>query len=192
VPPRLLVGACCALEGFRWLRCSRSCKGDAIRQRPQTTVQSLPNLMAQVREQHGTRRDVADEYCRKVLRTRKLLMGLLLFNAISSVGGGVALMTDVIPEQIQWVQHNDFPSLYFPGVILMVIVGGSAALAAVAMVKPSPGWELVSLLSGMIMVFWIIGEVASIRGFHFLQVVYLVTGVLTIWFTPCQRADGSP
>ena len=114
-------------------------------------------------------------------------MGLLLFNAISSVGGGVALMTDVIPEQVQWVQHN-----YFPGVILMAIVGGSAALAAVAMVKRSPGWELVSLLSGMIMVFWIIGEVASIRGFHFLQVVYLVTGVLTIWFTPSQRADGSP
>ena len=44
-------------------------------------------------------------------------MGLLLFNAISSVGGGIALITDVIPEQVQWVQHNDFPSLYFPGVI---------------------------------------------------------------------------
>ena len=41
-----------------------------------------------------------------------------------------------------------------------------------------------SLLSGLIMVFWIIGEVASIRGFHVLQVVYLVTGVLVIWFTP--------
>ena len=62
-------------------------------------------------------------------------MGLLLFNAISSVGGGIALMTDVIPEQVQWIQHNDFPSLYFPGVILMAIVGGSAALAAVAMAK---------------------------------------------------------
>ena len=117
-------------------------------------------------------------------------MGLLLFNAISSVGGGIALMTDVIPDQVQWVQHNDFASLYFPGVILMAVVGGSAALAAVAMVKRSLGWELASLLSGMIMVFWIIGEVASIRGFHVLQVVYLVTGVLVIWFTP-SSAQGS-
>jgi hypothetical protein len=127
-----------------------------------------------------------------VQRSSKFLMGLLLFNAVSSVGGGIALMSEVIPEQREWVQHNDFPSLYFPGVILMAIVGGSAALAAVALVKRSPGWELASLLSGVIMVFWIIGEVASIRGFHFLQVVYLVTGLLVVWFTPSQRAGGSP
>ena len=125
-------------------------------------------------------------------RAGKFLIGLLLFNAVSSVGGGIALMTEVIPEQREWVQHNDFPSLYFPGVILMAIVGGSAALAAVAMVKRSPGWELASLLSGVIMVFWIIGEIASIRGFHFLQVVYLVTGLLVVWFTPSQRVGGSP
>jgi hypothetical protein len=118
-------------------------------------------------------------------------MGLLLFNAVSSVGGGIALMTEVIPEQREWVQHNDFASLYFPAVILMAIVGGSAALAAVAMVKRSPGWELASLLAGVIMVLWIVGEVASIRGFHFLQVVYLVTGVLVVWFTPSRRAAGS-
>lgn len=117
----------------------------------------------------------------------KLQMGLLLFNAISSIGGGIALMTDLIPEQVEWVEHTDFPSLFFPGVILMAIVGGSAALAAVAMVKRITGWELVSLTSGMIMVVWILGEVASIRGFHILQLVYLVTGVLVIWFTPSQR-----
>ena len=125
-------------------------------------------------------------------RRSKLLMGLLLFNAVSSVAGGVALMTALIPEQSEWVQHNDFPSLYFPGVILMAIAGGSAALAAVAMVKQSPGWELASLLSGVIMVFWIIGEIASIRGFHFLQIVYLLTGLLVVWFTPSQRVGVSP
>lgn len=114
-------------------------------------------------------------------------MGLLLFNAVSSVGGGIALMTGLIPEQVEWVEHTDFPSLYLPGVILMAIVGGSAAVAAVAMAKRSPGWELAGLTSGMIMVAWILGEVASIRGYHVLQVLYLVTGVLVIWFTPSQR-----
>ena len=33
-------------------------------------------------------------------------------------------------------------------------------------------------------VFWIIGEIASIRAFHFLQVIYFVTGAAVIWFTP--------
>jgi hypothetical protein len=110
-------------------------------------------------------------------------MGLLLFNCVSSIGGGIALMTGLIPEQTEWVAHTDFPSLYFPGVILMAIVGGSSGIAAVAMVRRSSGWESVSIAAGFIMMVWIVGEVASIRGFHFLQVIYLVTGAVIVWCT---------
>ena len=114
------------------------------------------------------------------------LLGLLLFNGVSAAIGGLALMTDWIPEQAAWVRENDFPSNYFPGVILMAVVGGSSLLAAIAMVKRSDGWHLTSIVAGTIMVFWIIGEVASIRGFHFLQVIYLVTGALVVWWTPAR------
>jgi hypothetical protein len=117
-------------------------------------------------------------------RRARSVLGLLLFNGISAVGGGIALMTGVIPEQVTWVQHTGFPSLFFPGVILMAIVGGSSLVAAVAMLKRVAGWQLASVLAGVIMVFWIVGEIASIRGFHFLQVIYLITGALVIWFTP--------
>jgi hypothetical protein len=117
-------------------------------------------------------------------REAKAALGLLLFNGVSAVGGGVALMTGAIPEQPSWVQHTGFPGLFFPGVILMAIVGGSSLVAAVAMMKRAVGWHLASLLSGVIMVFWIVGEIASIRAFHFLQVIYLITGALVIWLTP--------
>jgi hypothetical protein len=119
-----------------------------------------------------------------MLNKRRPLFGLLLFNGVSSVGGGLALMTGWIPEQSAWVEHTDFSSLYFPGVILMAIVGGSSLVAAAAMAKHSQGWQLVSILAGVIMLFWIGGEIASIRGFHVLQVIYLVTGVLVVWWTP--------
>ena len=99
----------------------------------------------------------------------KTLLGLLLFNGLSAAVGGLALMTDWIPEQASWVRDTDFPSNYFPGVILMAVVGGSSLIAAAALVKRSDGWQLASIVAGTIMVFWIIGEVASIRGFHFLQ-----------------------
>jgi len=121
---------------------------------------------------------------------RRLLVGLLLFNGISSVGGGLALMTGWIPDQPSWVRHTDFSSLYFPGVILMAIVGGSSLVAASAMRKGCAGWQLSSILSGVIMLFWIIGEIASIRGFHFLQVIYFVTGGLVIWCTPALARTG--
>jgi hypothetical protein len=51
----------------------------------------------------------------------KALLGLLLFNGLTAVAGGLALMTDWIPEQASWVRDTDFPSNYFPGVILMGI-----------------------------------------------------------------------
>lgn len=117
-------------------------------------------------------------------RTSKALLGLLLFNGVSAVGGGIALMTGVIPEQVSWVEHTGFPDLYFPGVILMAIVGGSSLVAASAMMKRAVGWQLASILAGVIMLFWIVGEIASIQAFHFLQVVYVITGAAVVWWTP--------
>ena len=123
-------------------------------------------------------------------RTSKILLGLLLFNGVSATVGGLALMTDAVPEQASWVRDTDFPSNYFPGVILMAVVGGSSLIAAAALVKRSDGWQLASIVAGTIMVFWIIGEIASIRAFHVLQVVYLVTGALVVTWTPVQGGAG--
>jgi hypothetical protein len=125
-------------------------------------------------------------------RKNKTLLGLLLFNGVSASAGGLALMTDWIPEQASWVRHTDFPSNYFPGVILMAVVGGSSLIAGIALAKRSDGWQLASIVAGTIMVFWIIGEIASIRGFHFLQVIYLVTGALVVWWTPARDRSSRP
>lgn len=130
-------------------------------------------------------------------RNCKVLLGLLLFNGLSATGGGLALMTGWIPEQEPWLRDTDFTSNYFPGVILLAVVGGSSLIAAASLVKRSEGWQLASILAGFIMVFWIIGEVASIRAFHFLQVIYVVTGALVVVCTPARRTEptsvsGSP
>ena len=91
----------------------------------------------------------------------RMLLGLLLFNGLTAVIGGLALMTEWIPEQASWVSHTDFPSNYFPGVILMAVVGGSSLIAAAALLTRSDGWQLASIVAGTIMVFWIVGEVAT-------------------------------
>jgi hypothetical protein len=124
-------------------------------------------------------------------RKRRFLLGLLMFNGVSAAVGGLALMTEWIPEQASWVENTDFPSNYFPGVILMTIVGGSSLIAVAALVKHSDGWQLASIVAGTIMVFWILGEIASIRGFHFLQVIYLVTGALVVTGTPGRETGAN-
>ena len=107
---------------------------------------------------------------------------------VTAVFGGLALIADWIPEQTSWIRDNDFASNYFPGVILMAVVGGSSSIAALAMIKGVAGWQLASIVAGAVMVCWIIGEVASIRGFHFLQVIYLATGLLVLGYTPAETA----
>lgn len=121
---------------------------------------------------------------------RRVLLGLLVFNALSATIGGIALMTTWIPEQPEWVRATDFPSNYLPGVILMAVVGGSSLIAAIAQVKDSDGWPLASIVAGTVMGYWIVGEIASIRAFHPLQVIYLVTGVLVVVLTPSTRPPG--
>ena len=119
-------------------------------------------------------------------RKHTMLLGLLLFNGVSAAVGGLALMTEWIPQQASWVRDTDFPSNYFPGVVLMAVVGGSSLVAAAALLKRSDGWQLASIVAGTAMVVWIVGEVASIRAFHVLQVVYLVTGALVVAWTPAR------
>lgn len=118
----------------------------------------------------------------------RTLLGLHIFNALSAIGGGIALMIGLI-DVPQWVTRTGFPDLYFPGVILMAVVGGSSAVAALAALKRLVGWQLASILAGVVMMMWIVGEIVSIRGFHFLQVVYLLTGGTVIWLT---SADDEP
>lgn len=110
------------------------------------------------------------------------LIGLQLFNGVSAVGGGLALMSQAI-DMPDWVVHTNFPSLYFPGVILFAAVGGSALVAAVSLLKRLTGSALMSLIAGTIMEFWIIGEIVSIRGLHWLQAIYLISGAAVVWLT---------
>ena len=63
-------------------------------------------------------------------------------------------------------------------------MGGSSLIAAIALLKRVIGWQLASIVTGVVMVVWIIGEVASIQGFHPIQVIYLVTGGLVVALTP--------
>ena len=122
---------------------------------------------------------------------RILVLALQVFHAITAVGGGIALMLGTIDVPV-WVVHTGFPDLYFPGVVLFALVGGSAATAALAAAKRVVGWPLASLVAGVVMLAWIIGEIASIRALHWLQVVYLVTGIAVLALTPGRDPGVGP
>jgi hypothetical protein len=122
-----------------------------------------------------------------LLFSRVTVIALHIFNAVSATAGGIYLMTSG-PGDLPRAWLAGFPSFYFPGVILLAMVGGSAAIAAIAIRRHVTGAALASITAGTIMVYWIVGEVASIRIFHPLQLIYLVTGVLAVVLTPREMA----
>ena len=117
------------------------------------------------------------------IRKHTSLVAVQMFNGISAALGGVYLVANEHSLPTQWLQATSFPSYFFPGVILFAIVGGSALISAIALLKHIPGASLMSLGAGVIMTFWIIGEIAAIGELHWLQAIYLFTGIAVVYLT---------
>lgn len=116
------------------------------------------------------------------LRLRAILRwGLLIvtiFNALSAIVSGIAmLMTNGLGMPLAFLETSPFSSFLWPGVILVVVVGGTQAIAAVLLILR---WEtalLWSAVAGFGMVIWIFIETGLIREWSWLQILYFGTGL---------------
>lgn len=112
------------------------------------------------------------------------LIAIHIFNGVVATLGGIGLITGSLKLPADTLAHSGFPSLYFPGVILLAAVGGVSLLAGISLYKKAIGSELASIFAGLIVMIWIVGEIASIRELHPLQIVFLITGASAIALTP--------
>ena len=69
-----------------------------------------------------------------------------------------------------------FASFTVPGLILLVVVGGSQTLAGMLLVMRRESALLWSAIAGFGILIWIFVETGLIRGWSWLQVLYFVTG----------------
>ena len=113
-------------------------------------------------------------------RKDKVLKGVLLFNALSAIGGGVGLITGTLPVPTMLLRHTPFGSFVVPGLVLGIIIGGSALAGVVALRAQAPRSRAICTAAGVIMVAWIAGETILVRGFSWLQGLYLFTGVVVV------------
>jgi len=111
-----------------------------------------------------------------MLATRRTLVGLHLFNALSAVGGGIALLAGGLGVSTTLLRHTPFDSFVVPAIILTAVVGGSATIGATALLAHRRQALVTSGAAGAIMVGWILGEALVVEGFSWLQGLYLLTG----------------
>ena len=96
-------------------------------------------------------------------RTERLVivfLGVLI--AVSAVGGAVGLLGGAIQFPLAWLDGTPFGSYTLPGLILGIVVGGSALVAALLVLRRHPFGVLAALCAGLIQVGWIVGEVVLV------------------------------
>ena len=116
-----------------------------------------------------------------MLTTRRTLVGLHLFNALSAVGGGIALVAGGLGVPTTLLRHTPFHSFVVPGIFLAGVIGGSATIGATALLARWRRALVTSAAAGAIMVGWILGETLLVEGFSWLQGLYLLTGSIVVF-----------
>ncbi|SFN55183.1 hypothetical protein SAMN05216219_1183 [Mycetocola miduiensis] len=109
------------------------------------------------------------------------LLGVTAFNALSSMVSGVALLaTGDLGMPATFLETSPFPSFTVPGVILVVVVGGTQAVASALLVVRRESALFWSAVAGFGMLIWIFTEVVFIREASWLQVLYFATGTVQL------------
>ena len=87
---------------------------------------------------------------------------LVLFGAITTIAGGVGLLTRAIATPQEWLQGSPFVDYNIPGLALAIIVGGSMLLAALTILTGREIGVLASAFAGLVIMIFEIIEVVVI------------------------------
>jgi nucleotide-binding universal stress UspA family protein len=115
---------------------------------------------------------------------RRAVLGVGIFNALSAVAGGVLLIIGGlvggsggmgIPESV--LDGTPFASFLWPGVILLIVVGGTQVAAVVLQLARAEWAPFAVAVAGFGLAIWMFVEVAMLPGFSFWQGIYFGTAV---------------
>ena len=98
--------------------------------------------------------------------TRVALVVVDAFAALTAIGGGAMLVAGLEDGRFpaSWLTGTPLSGYVIPGLILAGAVGGSAAIAAVATLRGGHRGGLASMLSGVVLLGWIVGEIVILSG----------------------------
>ena len=85
--------------------------------------------------------------------------------ALTAIPGGIALVTGLERNRypLDMLKGTPFSSYVIPGLILTVVVGGSAAVASATTALSLDAGVIASIVAGMIMMGWIVGEILILK-----------------------------
>ncbi|WP_428263563.1 flavodoxin domain-containing protein [Haliangium sp.] len=116
---------------------------------------------------------------------RRLLAGLCLFTGLTALAGGLELMmwhdgAAWLPPLDESLRHTPFVSFFVPGLLLLAVVGVSNLIGGSMAVRRHRWAEYATFFGGAVITGWIVSEMLLMRTVHWLQLIYLVVGLVTM------------
>lgn len=116
---------------------------------------------------------------------KRILLFLIIlefFNGLSGVTGGVGLIADptaaALGMKLEWLQGTPFNNYMIPGIVLLTFNGLGNLAAAFLSIFRNRYRAHIALFFGVVMLIWIISQVAWIGYKSFLQPLYFSTGLI--------------
>lgn len=112
---------------------------------------------------------------------RRALLGLLLFNGIGAVGGGVAMLVGDIGLPLDLLNGTPFTSYTMPAWILTIAVGGTSLAAAFSVWKRWRHAGEASIVAGAVLLGWIVTEFLMIPEAWIPQLLFFLISLTVLW-----------
>jgi hypothetical protein len=126
---------------------------------------------------------------------RYALGALLALFALNALGGGIYAVRGAPGVPIAWLFGSPFATYLVPGLVLLVVIGGSMMIAAIAVLACWWSAKLLARLAAMIVLGWLAAQVAIIGLVSWMQPVTAVAALLVLLLAaglPRARARRAP
>lgn len=115
---------------------------------------------------------------------RTLLIVLMFFLALAAFEGGIQLLVGFYTPPVEMLSGSIFKDFTLPGLALGIIVGGSALLTAILLLKKNRFSILASIATGVIIMFFEFVEMLAIGSpagpARFMQIFFFGMGTVII------------
>ena len=111
---------------------------------------------------------------------RYSLGGLLTFGALNALGGGYYGLTGAVGVPTEWLEGSPFADYFVPSLILLVVVGGSFVVAAIAVFAGLRGDRFAVFVAAFVVLGWLTVQIGIIGYVSWMQPATAIAALVVL------------
>lgn len=121
---------------------------------------------------------------------RTIIIALDIALGAAAVAGGIYSVARGSRISREWLRGAPFKSLFWPGLVLMVVCGGSLLAAATFLIAGGPAGRLLSVEAGVALAGWAGVMLSALCYRRWVQLLPLVLGLVVVVLSFALPAPG--